>query len=211
MRMEDFHCDFLEVSFRVSAEAVDKAALLRETGHEDDERLQVRLVFGSSSNPDTQHAHARVRFSSEKKVRVQVAYHSSPGDVEDAHPPYMEDCAKWLAGFIQDETVSAEVNGSFMFDNSFAPGIPMPFPLLMADERLAGTVVTGLSLTLGKGVEIDKALLLYDEGFTSVSTFTEKEISLKDFDFYAELNRLSLSVMSLVKKQEAKDESSEEE
>ncbi len=209
--MDDFHCESLDLAFSVSAEGLDKNALLKAAGHDDEEYSQLRLIFGSSSNPDAQHAHINIRFFPEDRTRVGIGYHNSPGDVEDAQPPYMEDCVKWLAGFIRDEKVSASVSSSFAFDGSYTSRIPMPFPLLMSDERLKGALVTGLSLSLPKELGVDKALLIHEEDVTFLSTFTEKDISLKDFDFYEELNGLSSSVMSLVKKQETTDENSRKE
>ncbi len=206
--MEDFHCDFLELVFIISARSFDKEALLKAIGQTDEGLEYFRLIFGSRDNPDKQHAHMEIRFTPAKQVRIRIDYHKSRGDVEDAQAPFMEDCAQWLAGIIRTKKVSASINVSYVFDKSFSPRMALPFPLIGADA-LSGALVTGFALKLRDEAEIDRVFIQSEEGLTPISIFKEAKIQLKDFDLYAELERLQIPIMSLVEKKDKTHEGSQ--
>src|SRR5437588_12828163 len=105
MRMEDFHCETLELSLRINAEDIDREALLKEAGEEDEEDLELPLLFGSKENPEQQHAHISVRFRLNNRVSIRIVYHNTRGDVDDEHPPFMEECAQWLGRFIKRDRI----------------------------------------------------------------------------------------------------------
>src|SRR5437868_5639674 len=125
MKMEDFHCGFLELSFDVSAEEVDAGALIKETDSEDEGDLDISLVFDSEENPGDQHSHMSIQSRSDDKILVRISYHDTEGKVEDndAKPPRMEDCAMWLGKFIKPDKITATVEASYFFDKNYSPRV----------------------------------------------------------------------------------------
>jgi hypothetical protein len=204
--MEDFHCDHLDFSFRVKAEDVDRAALLKETGLLDEEDLRIALVFASKENPDKEHSHIDLRFRPDNQVRIQIAYHNSPGDTEDTRPPYMEECAKWLSGFVRQAEVEAYLNASYVFGAEFSPRVSLQFPLVSSEDFLKGSLVEGIALKLPEGRVIENAFIQSSEDVTGLSIYRQLQVNLKDFDLYAELESLSVPVLSFFRVQEKRDE-----
>lgn len=213
MQMRDFHCRGFELSFRLKAESFDKGSFLREIESFEDadkEDKKVYLSFASSTDPDSQHSHINVRFYSQDEAHIVISYHSFAGDIENARPPYMEDCAQWLASFVKDDEVTAHVNTSYLFDAAYSPSVPLPFPLTTPDKPLSGVFVTGLALQFPEDAEIENALVQHEGEETPISVYKQVVVNLKEFDWYAELEKLSVSVMSLVKRQGGYDENSRE-
>ncbi len=212
--MEDFHCEMFQLNFPLTAEQLDKAAFLKAASMDDDDEytddegeVDVVRSFGNREGDPQYHAHMRVRLNKEGKGRVEVGFHESPMGVEDKKPPYAEDCVQWLGKFIKVEEVAGHIHTAYTFDKSFTSIIALPFPLVTAEKALAGSTVSGLSVLLPKELPSDMAIVQWGGDETYLSLSASYKVNLKNFDLAFELERLSTSVNSLIKKQETDDES----
>jgi len=215
MRLKDFHCGVLEVSFDVSAEEIDTDALIKEIGSEDEGDWDISLVFDSEENPGEQHAHMSIQSRPKEKVSVRISYHDTQGKVEDneAKPPRMEDCVKWLGKFIKPEKIMASVDASYFFDENFSPRVRISYPLKTLTEAAAGALVTGVAIQFSGDSLIDFAIVQRPKDISvefGVAVTARYEIAIKDFDLYAELKRLESPVMTLVKKRARRHEKRDE-
>lgn len=210
MRMQDFHCDTLELSFSLSMEEMDKELFLKDNPIENLEEFldeDGNMGIGYDVDPREEstdyHAHMRISFPKEGKASIAIRYHNTRIEIEDETPPYAEDCAQWIGQYVKVDKVLAAINAAYSFDKMYSPVIPLPFPLVVTDKALAGSLVTGMSLLLRK--ETPEMVIIQrspdDDTFLSLSS--RYDISLKDFNLLTELERLSVSVNSLVKRQEA--------
>jgi hypothetical protein len=210
--MEDFYCDTLALRFPFTLEDIDRDAFKKaisdvpyidefnDADDADEEKLDAAVSFGSRDNPTKYHAHLRLRLRKEGG-RVDLSYHQSPLEVDDVQPPYLEDCAQWVAGFFKVDKFNAHITSSYIFDDSFSPVIALPFPLVTTEKALGGSLVTGLSLLLPKDESSEMVIIQSSGDDIWISHNATSEVSLKDFDLSTELKRLSATIKSLVKKQ----------
>lgn len=199
--MKEFFCEVLELDFRLPAEQFDKEAFLAEVRKFDDRDSDVReYAFDSSTKPDKQHAHIIVDLHKETRFRFRIIYYSWAGDNKDTQPPHMEDCAEWLAHFFRNDEIQGTIHAVYEFDERYAPVVPVPFPLVVASERLAGSKVTGLALQLPAKMGINRAILQGGDkkGELSVQIDSKIKTKLSEFKLTAELERLAIAVMALV-------------
>jgi len=210
--MKDFHCGTLELSFVIGGGDIDKNTFLAETGSEGQDDLDSYLVFDSKEHPGEQHAHIGIQTRPEDKIEVRISYHDSVGKTEgeDAKPPYMEECAKWLGKLIKPNKVKATIVVTYFFDKTYTPRVKLPYALKISEKGLEGGLITGVSIQFPAESQLDYALIqrsreinLLDFG-VSISTHTE--IQIKRFDLYEELKRLEPSVMLLLRKRTQQNE-----
>lgn len=98
---------------------------------------------------------------------------------------------------------------AYLYDKSFSPVIPLPFPVVTSEKALAGSLVTGLSLLL-KNDPPESAIIQSGVDQTYLMFMGGANINLKEFNLSDELERLSASVNPLIKRQEAGDVSRED-
>lgn len=199
--MKEFFCEMLELDLRVAADQFDKEAFLAEVKKIDERDTDVReYTFGSSTKPDKQHAHIIVDFHKEDRYRFRIIYYSRPGENKDTEPPHMEDCAEWLARFFRNDEIQGTIHAIYEFDERWAPVVPVPFPLVVASERLAGSKVTGIALQLPAKMRISRAILQGGDkkGELSVQIDSKIKTRLSEFRLTSELERLAIVVMALV-------------
>jgi len=211
--MDDFQCDMLEMLFHFPLEEMDRDAFLAtiselgvDINTDDAGNVRAAIFLGSREQPPKQHAHLRVRLG-KKKGTLELIYFGIPIKVKNEKLPYVEDCAQWLGQFFKSDTMKAHTHVTYTFDKSFSPVIVLPFPLFTSEKTLAGSLVSGLSILLPKEDPPETAIIQTSGDETHVSLGTTLEVNLKDFDLFAELKRLSVSLIhSLVKKQETDGE-----
>lgn len=199
MKMDDFHCQVVELSFRVKPEEIDKAALLARYGKEDAD--DIGLIINSREGDD-QHSHIYVRFRSEERVQVGITFHNSEGETEenDDTPPHMEDCVPWFGQFIKTDTVILGISAFYLFGKTFVTRVRLPVPLEADEEPLANCQVVGVSIQFPEDAPLENAIVQLGKESVAVSVVTHKKVALKEFDFYSQLKELESPVMSLVKK-----------
>lgn len=215
--MEDFHCEQFDLYFESSGEDFDKEAFLKDIGVEDesehiDEDGDVALFvsFASRSEPPKQHAHLKLYITPEQKVKATINYHEAGPKVPDNKPPYLEECTQWLSRYLKTDEFKADYNVLYNFDEGFAPTIPLPFPLVASSKALSGLKVSGLSLEFPPDAQVESAIIQRSPKDVFLFFQGELALKLKDFDLYAELDKLSATVNSLVQRQEKKDGSTEQ-
>lgn len=201
MKMKDFYCTFLELMIRVKSEDMDKEGLLKEVGTPDKEGRET-WIFGSREAPDEQHSHININFRPKADVRLTIEYFGSGGNIDDPKAPFMEECAQWIGGFLKVEEVKVHINATYDFRKDYSFRVPLPFPLVGADEQLSGALVRGLVLEFSESSDIRTVFVENRKRGTTVSFHTDSKIGLKTFDLYRELDRLAGPVMSLLKEQE---------
>lgn len=207
MNLADYHCDSLELSFSFSVEDFDKAAFFKATGIEDESEyidddgdLLVRLSFPSREEPAMLHAHLTILIrKGEDTGKSILGIHVAGPKIVEKQPPYLEDSAQWLAQFFKKEITSAQADVAYVFDDKFEPTIPLPFPLVASDKRLAGLKVTGLSLMFPQEALAEETILQKGEGDMYVFIATKPSLGLKNFDVKKQLEGLSDTVKSLVR------------
>jgi hypothetical protein len=201
MSLQDFFCEYFEIEMRVPSEAFDKAAFLEDIkGFSDPGRKTHAWSYGSSKQPDKQHAHMYIDLRREKHVRIRIVYHNTGTDAKDVRPPYMEDCGQWIGQFLKAEEIPAELEALYKFDSKYSPIMGLPFPLPTARKELRGSKVIGVSVQPPRKMSIKEAIIQRaGSGFTVFIT-TKEIVKLKEFDLAAELERLSGPVMTFVYK-----------
>ncbi len=202
--MEGFHCEMLDLSFRFSSEDIDQDAFLKAAGIENKEEyidqdgdFAMALSFSAREQCTDYHAHMTVRFFKDGRTMINISYHDSQAEDTDSNPPYAEDCAQWIGNFFKVDKVAARINAAYTF-KSFSPVVNLPFPLISSEKALAGSVVTGLSILFPDYKETATIQVTGDE--TMIFFNTRSELKLKEFALFNELEKLSASVNSLVKK-----------
>lgn len=206
MKMEDFHCGTLELSFGIGAKQFNKAAFFKETGSEETDELDVYLAFDSEENPGQQHSHVSIQSRPEDKIEVHISYHDSDGKVEDenSQPPRMEECAKWVGKLIKSNKVKALITATYFFDKTYALRVKLPYSFKLPEKALEGGIVTGLFIYFPAGSQLDHAIVQHSrdvsKGDFGMSVAARAEIAIRKFDLYEELKRLEPSVMALVRK-----------
>jgi hypothetical protein len=207
--MGDFHCETLEMSLSFSTEDIDQDSFLKAAGVEDrkeytdsDGDFAMDLTFGAREESTDYHGHMRIRFFSDGNNRIRISYHDSKAEaIEDVQPPYIEDCMQWLGAFFKADTIRARISVTYTFDESFSPVVSLPFPLVSSEKVLAGSLVTGLSILLPKEQTESAIIQMTPEGGAMVFFTTLHDVELEKFDLLTELERLSASVDSLIRKQ----------
>jgi hypothetical protein len=209
MSMEEFHCDMFDLRLRFTLETFDKVAFLKAAGVEDESEyvdedgdLILHQSFGSRAEPPKDHAHLRIMFGKDQNVQATLSYHQAGKNPVGNEPPNLEDCAQWLGGFFGSDEIEARVNAAYTFGEGFVPTIPLPFPLVAADTALSGLKVSGLSLQYPEADPIDNVILQRDKEGTYVFLQMNAAIKLKEFDLFTELEKLKLTMTSLIKEQE---------
>lgn len=207
--MEDFYCDMFDVSFSFSLKDFDKDAFLREIGVENesefvdkDGELPLRVSFGSRAEPPKQHAHLNLLFRKDDDVRAIINYHQAGTKIVDIKPPYLEECAQWFGKFFKSDGIPAHIHIAYEFDGNFTTTIPLPFPLVVSSKALSGLRVTGLSFDYPEGAPVSSAILQRQPDGVYLFIQRDAVVRLKEFDLFQELERLTPTVNSLVKKEE---------
>lgn len=209
MSMDDFNCDMLELNFEFAREALNEPAFLEasrelkaEEYTDDEGVLELTLSFGSHEEPPKPHAHLTVRMGKEDNVRAEIRFHNSKMEVEGGPFPPYEECTQWFSKFVNTDTIKAHLHAAYIFDESFSRTINLPFPLVTSEKELAGSLVTGISLLLPKEQTVETAVVQStgSRGGTYLFFTASDEISLRDFNLDAELEKLSPSVSNFVKR-----------
>lgn len=220
MSMDDFQCDMLELNADFKREALDETAFLeavRELGPDELEvseegNVEVSLSFGIADEPLKPHAHLAVRLNKSGKGRLELRFHNSTieweseEEKERRRQPNVYDGAQWLGRFFSGDTVEAHIHAAYIFDDSFAPTVTLPFPLVTSEKGLAGALVLGLSLLLPNEQEVATATIqTTPKGATFLFITTTTATNLKVFNLDTELERLSPSVSTFVKRRDTDD------
>ena len=216
--MDDFQCDMLELNAEFEREALDEGAFLEaareinpdelEVGEEGN--TQVTLSFAIPNEPLKPHAHLTVKLNKAGKGRLELRFHNStvewePGEGRERRPK-VYDCAQWLGRFFRGDTVEAHIHAAYIFDDSFVPTVSLPFPLVTSEKGLAGALVLGISLLLPKEHGVATAALqATPKGITYLFITTTDATNLKEFNLDAELERLSPSINTFVKRRDTND------
>ena len=210
--MEDFHCDMFNLGIPITEAGFDKAKFLKTVGVEneseyidEDGDISLSMSFPSREDPSKQHSHIRLLIYKDKSGTATLNYHQTGTKTPDKKPPYLEDCAQWFGGFFKSDKTPAVINAVYEFDKEFTPTIPLPFPLVTSSKELSGLKVEGLSLAFPQDSAVDTAIVQYKEGDTFLFLQKNSEIRLKEFDLYQELEKLTTTVQSLVKRQGKSD------
>jgi len=214
--MNDFHCDMLELSLRVATDEINQDALIQALGIEENERKEfidedgdfsAGVNIGGRDETTDYHVHLRVLLVKEGKSRISFSYHNTKLKLDGDEPPHAEEVAQWIAGFLKSDKVTAHVHSAYKFDETFAPVIALPFPFATSDKKLAGSLITGVSILIrSKELPAQLAIIQDAEVGTVLALSTEHEISLKEFTLSSELEKLSLAVSSLIKRKEVADD-----
>jgi hypothetical protein len=183
--MEQFNCRFLELTIRIQSEVFSKTAFFDDVKDNINlERKVHRWSFGSQANPNGQHAHLVVDFEEDDAVTIVIIYHwiKSEVQVEDIRPPYMEDCARWLSGFIETEKVIANLQLFYSFDDAYVPRFNLPFPLLSVTDstEFSGAMVSGIAIRFQEPSEAEKVIIERFAKNTLMSIYSTQELALKD-------------------------------
>lgn len=200
MPTDQYNWHLFRIRFRIPAEQFDKEGLANDAK---DNAPQDPYIwgwsFGSTNEPGKQHADMMVDFRRNKYVRVTITYHRTDFEVEDCNPPYMEDCAQWLSGFIKEVKLPVDLDASYVFENGYSSVVSLPFPLLgvLPDREFEGASITGLAVRLSNDhrITIDRS---DDSIYLRVNM--KDTIDLKEFQLEPSLENLSSIVNKLIKK-----------
>jgi len=86
----------------------------------------------------------------------------------------------------------------YTFDKSYTTTVALPFPLITNEKTLAGAMVSGLALKLPD--QTNTAILQRIEEKIFIFLRGAFQVDLAKFDLISEIERLSSTVGSLVKK-----------
>ena len=198
MTTDQHNWHLFEIRFRVSADGFDKEAFVNDVKDTVQQELSVYgWSFGSTREPGKQRADMMIDFRRERYVRVRIVYHRTDFEVEDARPPFMEDCASWLGSFIKETNLMARMDVAYVFEDGYSSLVSLPFPLLTvaSDREFEGASVTGIAiqLTNGQRVTIDRQ---DDTIFLGLSL--KGNINLKEFQLERSLDCFSSIVDKLI-------------
>jgi hypothetical protein len=198
-----------DVSFPISEEDFNKDAFFKSMGVEneseyvdEDGDLLLSISFADREDTPKQHAHIRISIYSNKVGAVSINYYHTGIKVPDKKPPYLEDCAQWFGGFVKRDEIPAVVNVAYDFEEGFTTTLPLPFPLVASHEALTGLKVTGLSFQYPDGAPIETAIVQREEKKVFLFFHKKAVIKLKEFDLFKELEALTPTVDTLVKRLE---------
>ena len=201
MNMGDFHCDTFEMRIRFKPQEMNVEAFLKAlaekeiaTSPDADGDTEVTLTF--PGDKETHHAHLMVNLWKSGRGRAELSYHSSGTIKGAAAPSSADNCAQWLGTFFRDK-VTAHAHVNYTFDKSFTPTVALPFPLVTPDNVLAGSMVSGLELTLPN--ESDPTILQRHDDKIFVFLRNTFQLDLVQFNLATELQKLSGTVNKLVK------------
>lgn len=200
--MKDYHCALFDVDCRVPRKAFNREAFIDNIKDiTPTETQRYGWGFGSKDHPQKQHASIRVSFL-EDVVNLRLVYHPSNLDMEDKRPPYMEDCANWLGGFIVDEAnIKSQRQAVYLFEENYTPVINLPFPLVNTADNaeLIGAEVTGLALRLAGRGDTERLTIDKHKNDVLISFCGETSVNLKSFQLEQELVKLQPIITGLVK------------
>src|ERR1043165_1360425 len=218
MSMDDFQCDMLELNAEFEREALDESALLEAAGElypdgvevDEEGNTEVTLSFAIPDEPLKPHAHLTVRLNKAGKGTLELRFHNSSvewvPEEEKERWPNVYDCAQWLGKFFRGGTGKGHIHAAYIFDDSFVPTVSLPFPLVTSEKGLAGALVLGISLLLPKEHGVATAALqTTPKGSTYLFITTTSATNLKEFNLDAELERLSPSINTFVKRRDSND------
>jgi len=141
MKMLDFKCEMLELSFPFSLEDFDELAFMKAAGVErkeeyidEDGDFVMNMSFGTRDEGSDYHAHMLILLLENGKNRIDIRYHDSRMKDSNGNGPYAEDCAQWIGSFFKIDQVLARIGVGYEFDNSFSPVICLPFPLISSEK-----------------------------------------------------------------------------
>jgi hypothetical protein len=218
MSMDDFQCDMLELNAQFEREVLDEFAFLEaarklapdELEVDEEGNAEVTLSFGIPDEPLKPHAHLTVRLNKSGKGTLELRFHNSTIEWESEEEkelrPNVYDCAQWLSSFFRGDIVEAHTHAAYIFDDSFTPTISLPFPLVTSEKGLAGSLVMGISLLLPKEQEVATASIqATPKGTTYLFITSITPTNLKGFNLDTELERLSTSVNTFLKRRDTDD------
>jgi len=207
--MKDFNCEALQLNFWFSLDEMDQDAFLKALGIENKEEhtdedgdIGIALSFTARDETTDYHAHVSTWFFKDGRNKIEISYHDSKTERTDNEPPFVEDCTQWLANFFNVDKVTARRSASFTFGKSYSSVVNLPFPLISTEKALTGTLVTGLSILFLKETPETAILQTSPDDETMLFFNTSSDLNLREFNLFKELERLSPSIDSLVKKRE---------
>lgn len=195
--LKEFFCEYFELDFSFSLSDFDKNAFLKNVNVE--ERESYSFGYGSLSRPGEQHAHIDIVLRPNAPCRAKIAYHRSEAKFLDERPPYMEDCARWLGGFLRTKDVAAEVVAVYLFDKGCSLILGLPFPLITTSKELAGSLVAGITIEFPARSRLRRAVIQKEGENTRVLAMTKSKIRLRVFDLEKELAQISSVIVKIVK------------
>ena len=208
MKLEDFHCDSVGLTFSFSIEDFDKKSFYEAIGVDDESEyvdedgdLILNLSLPSSKDPKSLHAHLTIVMrKDETPGRCMIDIHAAGPKEVKKEAPYLEESTQWLSRFFTKEITTARMSAWYLFDNKFEPLIPIPFPLVVSSKKLAGLKVNGLSLLFPRETQMEDAIIQRNKP-TEIYVFlgTRPVISLKDFDLQKQLEKQNEIIVNLVK------------
>lgn len=203
MLLKDYHCHTFELDCLIPRKAFNREAFLADI-HDISpmESNNYGWAFGSRDNPGKQHADMMVRFN-EDSVHVLVVYHVTGRTPTDERPPYMEDCANWLSGFVDASDVTVQQIVLYLFEHH-SPVINLPFPLLsiMEGSLLEGAQVTGVAVRFAGKEEPRRITIDRHEDAVFISLCGQTKLDLRCFSVEAELDKLAPLVKTFVREVE---------
>lgn len=208
MKLEDFHCDSVGLSFSFGVKDFDKASFYEVIGISDESEyvdedgdLVLNLSLPSRAEPKSLHAHLTIVIRKKETAgRCMIDIHTAgPKDVKK-EAPYLEESTQWLSQFFTKEVTAARMSAWYLFDDKFEPTIPIPFPLVVSSKKLAGLKVNGLSLQFPRETQMEDAIIQRDkENEIYLFLGTRPVISLKEFDLQKQLEKQNEIITALVK------------
>lgn len=194
--LKEFFCESFELDFSFSLKDFDKRAFLKVINVGEHESYS--FVYGSLSRPGEQHAHIDVVLRPNAPCWARVKYHRAETELFDEPPPYMEDCARWLGGFLRTKDLLADVVAVYLFDKNGSLILGLPFPLITTSKDLAGSLVSGITIDFPAGSGLRKATIQKEGKNTKVLAMTTSKIRLREFDLKKELAQISRVILKIV-------------
>lgn len=201
--MDDFHCNTFEMTVRFKPHEMDVDAFLKALSEKGidikpdlDGDTKVGLVFSGST--DTYHAHLEVSLWKSGRGRAELSYHAGGTEKGAHHLASADDCTQWFGKFFRDTVMKAHGHVYYTFDKSYTTTVALPFPLITNEKTLAGAMVSGLALKLPD--QTNTAILQRIEEKIFIFLRGAFQVDLAKFDLISEIERLSSTVGSLVKK-----------
>jgi len=206
VNLRDYFYDHIGFEIIFETGEFDRAAFLADVKSEKD-RTDYRFVCASKEHKEKQHAHVNVEFlPNNNEVRVRLLYTTSEARPSKNEVSSMEDCARWISRYFRISKVVAFVEGGFEFDKHYIPIVPLPFPLTVNDETLAGCTVTGLNLDFPEDADLDSAIFQRLEDSTSVTAWGFMLLATNRFNLQAAMRKFAKYGRKLMRKVAIDDE-----
>lgn len=200
VNLRDYFYDHISFEIVFETGEFDKAAFLADVKSEKEGR-SYRFICASKAHKEKQHAHVNVEFvPHNNEVRVQLLYTTSAARPSKNEASSMEDCARWISRYFRISKVIAFVEAGFEFDKHYLPVVPLPFPLTVNDETLAGCTVTGLNLDFPEDADLDSVIIQRVEDSTSVMAWGFILLSTNRFNLQASMKTFAKYGRKLVRK-----------